>query len=455
MATSAGHLGHLPDSGSFTKQVLAVAFPVMIQQLIMSSMGFVDSVMVGQINAETLSGVVVTNRYFMVMQAVLFGVTSGAGIFIAQYFGASEHEKSQGFFMLSVGGSLATASFFLILISAMPDRILRLFVTHPTTIEAGLNYLVFIRFSYLPYAVSLASMTALRAIGLSRPPMLIGSLAVLLNTALNYLLIFGRFGFPEMGARGAGLATLIARCLEMILYLVLILRGRHYFTSQFDAIRSLNRQILSRAIGRVIPLISNELFWSLGIATLFWTYAQVDEPRIASLVIVEMTGNINFIIFNGLGAAVSVFVGTRLGSGRFAEAKANAGRLMTLAAVCSLSCGVIVFALSAYIPNLFNVIDEIRHSASQMLRINACLYAVITLNVSIFFILRIGGETRSTLVIDSGCMWLIVIPIAIALSQLAQPTMVMFYLALQSLELFKLLLGAWFYRRGRWIRNLT
>ncbi|MDD4745235.1 MAG: MATE family efflux transporter [Eubacteriales bacterium] len=357
--------------------------------------------------------------------------------------------------MLSVGGSLATASFFLILISAMPDRILRLFVTNPTTIEAGLNYLVFIRFSYLPYAVSLASMTALRAIGLSRPPMLIGSLAVLLNTALNYLLIFGRFGFPELGARGAGLATLIARCLEMILYLVLILRGRHYFTSQFDAIRSLNRQILSRAIGRVIPLISNELFWSLGIATLFWTYAQVDEPRIASLVIVEMTGNINFIIFNGLGAAVSVFVGTRLGSGRFAEAKANAGRLMTLAAVCSLSCGVIVFALSAYIPNLFNVIDEIRHSASQMLRINACLYAVITLNVSIFFILRIGGETRSTLVIDSGCMWLIVIPIAIALSQLAQPTMVMFYLALQSLELFKLLLGAWFYRRGRWIRNLT
>jgi Na+-driven multidrug efflux pump len=168
-----------------------------------------------------------------------------------------------------------------------------------------------------------------------------------------------------------------------------------------------------------------------------------------------MTGNINFIIFNGLGAAVSVFVGTRLGSGRFAEAKANAGRLMTLAAACSLSCGVIVFALSAYIPNLFNVIDEIRHSASQMLRINACLYAVITLNVSIFFILRIGGETRSTLVIDSGCMWLIVIPIAIALSQLAQPTMVMFYLALQSLELFKLLLGAWFFRRGRWIRNLT
>ena len=110
MATSPGRLGHLPDSGSFTKQVLAVAFPVMIQQLIMSSMGFVDSVMVGQINAETLSGVVVTNRYFMVMQAVLFGVTSGAGIFIAQYFGASEHEKSQGFFMLSIGGSLATAS---------------------------------------------------------------------------------------------------------------------------------------------------------------------------------------------------------------------------------------------------------------------------------------------------------------------------------------------------------
>jgi Na+-driven multidrug efflux pump len=111
--------------------------------------------------------------------------------------------------------------------------------------------------------------------------------------------------------------------------------------------------------------------------------------------------------------------------------------------------------LSGYIPGLFNVRDEISTTASQMLRINACFYAVITLNVSIFFMLRTGGETRSTLIIDSGFIWLFVIPVAVTLSQTVRPPMVVFYLVLQAAELLKLLLGSWFYRRGRWIRNLT
>jgi putative MATE family efflux protein len=455
MAESTSWLGRLIGSRAFHRQVLAVALPVMIHQLIMSSMGFVDSVMVGQINAESLAGVVVTNRFFLVMQAMLFGVTSGAGIFIAQYFGASDHEKSQGFFALSICGSLTVAGFFLILISIMPERILSLFITNPVTIEAGLNYLFFIRFSYLPYAISLACMTALRSIGLSRPPMLIGTMAIILNTSLNYILIFGHFGFPEMGVRGAGLATLTARCFEMILYLTLIVRGRHYFKSQFRQIRSLNQPIIKMAVGRFVPLISNELFWSLGMAVLFWTYAQVDERFIASLAIVEMTSNINFVIFSGLGAAVSVLVGTRLGRGSYDEARANAGHLIALAVVFTLAWGTVVFALSGYIPGLFNVRDEISTTASQMLRINACFYAVITLNVSIFFMLRTGGETRSTLIIDSGFIWLFVIPVAVTLSQTVRPPMVVFYLVLQAAELLKLLLGFWFYRRGRWIRNLT
>ena len=455
MAKSQGRHEHILGSKDFHRQLLAVVLPVMIHQLIMSSMGFVDSVMVGQINAEALAGVVVTNRYFLVMQAMLFGVTSGAGIFIAQYFGASDHDKSQGFFALSVGGSLAVAGLFLILISIMPGRILSLLVTNPVTIEAGLDFLFFVRFSYLPYAVSLASMTALRSIGLSRPPMLVGSLAIILNTVLNYLLIFGHCGFPEMGVRGAGLATLIARSVEMALYLTLIARGRHYFKSQYHQIRGLNRPILSRAVSRVIPLISNELIWSLGIAVLFWTYAQVDERFIASLAIVEMTSSISMVIFSGLGAAVSVFVGTRLGSCRFDEARANARHLIALAILCALAWGAVVFALSGFIPGLFNVDNEIRSTASQMLRVNACFYAVITVNISIFFMLRTGGETRSTLVIDSGFIWLFVIPVAVLLSQLVRPSMVVFYLVLQTTELLKLLLGYWFFRRGRWVCNLT
>jgi putative MATE family efflux protein len=450
-----GRISHYFGDRDFYREILFVALPIMLQQMIANAMGFVDGVMVGQIDARGLASVTIANKYFMILQSLLFGVTGGLGIFISQYFGAEDHEKGQGLFAINVLGSGAIAGVFLLLISLFPRAVLSLFVSDPTTLQYGQDYLNTVRFSYLPFAVSLACMTSLRSIGQTRKPLLISSLAILLNSGLNFLLIFGNFGFPKMSIAGAGLATLISRLVEMIFYLLLFARGSEYFDLRLFHFRQLSSAILRQVLHKSLPLVGNELLWSVGTATLFWTYCQIDEAFIASLTVVEITANLVFVLNGGLGAAISVLVGARLGASRFAEARDNARRILTLWALAVLFAALVVILLAGKIPLLFNLEPAIRLLASQLLRIQASIYVFITLNLGLFFILRIGGDTRATLIMDSVLIWLFVIPLAAILSLLVKPGIVIFYLVIQLTELLKLFIARHYFFKGRWLCNLT
>ncbi len=449
------HAGRFIGDRPFYREVIRVAMPVILQQLVATAMGFIDSVMVGQIDAQAMASVLVSNKYFLIMQAILFGVTYGVGIFISQYYGADDHEKGQGLFVINVLGSVSVAIVFLTLISAAPRVMMSLFVENPATIDYGMAYLDFVRFSYLPYAISLASMTALRSIGENKKPMVISSLAILLSTGLNYLLIFGNFGFPKMGVAGAGLATLIARLFEMILYLILLGRNKQYFNLKFAPIRRLTKELLLLVIRKTIPMMGNELFWSAGTVLVFKAYCLVNEANIASLTIVEMTSNFVFILLGGFAAAASILVGARLGASRFAEARQNSTRLLALGAVIGVVCGVVVFLISGQIPQLFNVNDEFRILATTMLSLQAAFYPLILVNCIFFFILRVGGDMFGTVMVDSGYIWLITLPIAAALSLLVKPEMAVFFLIIQCTEIMKFAIAWWLYRRGKWLCNLT
>ena len=450
-----GPAGRFLGDKSFYKEVALVAIPIILQQLISTAMGFADGVMVGQIDAQAMASIMVANKYFMIMQSILFGVTGGLCIFISQYFGAHDHEKGQGFFVITVIGSMSVAGVFVILISAAPQAMLAVFVDDPATISYGISYLHYIRFSYLPFAFSLASMSALRSIGETRLPLLISSSAILLNTALNYLLIFGNFGFPEMGVAGAGLATLIARCLEMAAYIMLLGRNKQYFNLKISPVRLLNKSILFQVARKVIPLIGNEIVWSLGTAMIFKAYCLVDEPNIASLTITETTSNIIYALFGGFSAAVAVMVGTRLGAGKFDDARRNVRHLMVLGIAAGLFCGALLFILSNPITLLFNVEDTIRQMAGQMIRYQALLYPVILVNVIFFMTFRTGADMVATLAMDSFFIWIFVLPLAALLSYLIKPELPVFFLVIQGTELVKCLVAWLFFRRGKWLCNLT
>lgn len=447
--------GRFIGDKAFYGEVARVAVPIILQQMIAVAMGFIDSVMVGQIDAQAMAGITVANKYFMILQSLLIAVSGGVCIFISQYYGADDHEKGQGLFDLGVITSLFLGGTFALLASLIPRTILQIFVAEPATISYGLEYLQYIRFSYLPFAATMTIVTAMRSVGSTRLPFIFGSISVVLNTVLNYGLIFGHFGLPAMGVAGAGLATLIARSLELVLLLAALARRKQYFKLSIGAIRELDKRILSAVIRKTIPLIGNELLWVLGIVLTFKAYCLVDEPNIASLTIVETVSNAAFLFFSGFAAAVAVLVGARLGAGRFDEARLNARRLLAIGLFTSLGISLLVLLSAAPIVDLFKVSDHIRSLALSMLRIHAGIYPVIILNVLFFLTLRTGGDIKAMLIMDAFFSWLITLPLAFGLALLVRPPLPVFYLAIQLTEIVKFFIASALFRRGHWLKNLT
>lgn len=439
----------------FYREVVWVAFPIMLQMLITTLMGFADNVMVGQLSADVLSSVTVANKLFMVIQSILFGITGGVGIFISQYYGADDHEKCQGLFMLNMISCVAITGLATAIVIAFPRQLLGLFLSEGATIRYGQEYLQFVRFSYIPFAVSLAIMTALRSIGLTRAPLVISVSSVLTNVVLNYVLIFGKLGLPAMGAAGAGLATLISRLIEMGFFILLIVRGNEFFTTSRRELHAMSRPILRQVSSRALPLLGNEILWSTGTTMLFWSYTKVHEPFIAALSLVEMSSNIAFVVFGGLGVSISVMIGKRLGAGHYDEARGNARKLIAFACAFSLTMAILMVLASPVIPRLVNVSAEIRAMATTLLRIQAAFYVIITINVSCFLIFRAGGDTRSALAIDSGFVWLFTVPISLLLAIVIKPTLPIFYLTIQACELVKMVVAMHYFRKERWVKNLT
>jgi putative MATE family efflux protein len=449
----------LIGSRSFYREALLIMLPVAGQQLITSMFSFIDSLMVGMVSASTLSGVIVANKIFFVYSGFFWGITGAGGLLISQYFGARDKQSCQMIFTLQhLAGAFVAVVFTGLLLTA-PEWLMRLFVSQEPTVNAGLSYISYVRYSYLPAGISMVSMFSLRAVGQSRVPLMVGIAAIISNVFLNWVFIFGNLGSPAMGAAGAGLATLIARVIEMLFYLIWIASGRTYFSWYFGVIRKISRQMVRMAAAKTFPLIGNEFLWTMGTNMFFWSYARLDESALPALAIVEQSMQFVYVLFGGISAAVSIMIGSRLGAGRFEEARDNSRKMLFLSACMGFGLSIIVISLSKPIPLLYNVSGQLQRLATVLIIIQALMFIPNVLYTNIFFILRAGGDIRSAFHLDATYTWLVPIPVAILLSVLINrwvDVSILFAYPFTQILLYTKLIPAFrFLRRGHWLRNLT
>ena len=274
----------------FCRRALGVMLPVAVQQLINSLFNMVDNLMVGSLdpNGLAMSAVSVANKPYTIFTCLLFGLTGGAGLMISQYYGAEEHKTCQGLFSLQVFLSLAISVVFFVLLQLLPRQIMGLFVKDENTILLGLSYLAVVSISYLPTAISNVCVLSLRSIGLNRLPMLVSLGTITANAVCNYILIFGKLGAPAMGVAGAAWGTLIARMLEMLVYLALLGSRRMYFSWNLRAALRLPGRTVRTFFVKASPLVANELLWSVGLNLYFWCYARLDEASLPAISIAEV-----------------------------------------------------------------------------------------------------------------------------------------------------------------------
>ena len=452
-------------SRAFYRHVLGIAVPIIIQNGITNFVSLLDNIMVGQVGTIPMSGVSIVNGLVFVFNLCIFGASSGAGIFTAQFHGSQDTEGVRYTFRFKVLictllALLGGAVFF-----TMGDTLIGLYLTGDGeaatavgALDYGLDYLAIMLWGFLPFALTNAYASTLKECGNTFVPMVGGISAVLVNLCLNYVLIFGHFGAPQMGVEGAALATVISRYVELVIVGGWVHGNRTKNPFIIGAYRSvyLPGKLLKTIVIKGMPLLVNEALWSGGMAFMNQCYSTCGLDVVPAMNISSTLFNLASVVFLSLGNAVGIIMGQMLGAGHTEpEVRDSNRKLLALSIASGILFGSLMAAFSGLFPRIYNTTDTVRHLATVLICINACAMPFNSYTNATYFTLRSGGQTLVTFLFDSCFVWVCCVPLAYCLSRFTSISIIPLFSICLSTELLKCAVGAYMLRQGKWIQNLT
>lgn len=445
----------LRQGDDFVRRVIAIAWPMVLQQLINSSVNLLDNLMVGQLGGMQISAVAAAGKFFTVAQMGMFGLIATSGVYISQFSGAQNDRRVKESVRFSFVSSFLLALLFVLPAALIPQAIGGFFTKDPGIREPIAAYMPFAALALLPQIYSMSSQGAMRCLGETRLPLILGFVPVITNTALNYALIFGHFGLPALGVRGAAIATLISRSLEMLATALAVRKAGFVFDGALRKPLEISAELIRSVLRRALPLCLNEIGFGSGMAVLFKFYGTRGAEVLAAMNISGTVSELFFVLSSGMAVATTVIVSKPLGANELEQAKSNAYRMYKLSLLLGLFFSALMFASAGVFPGFYNVGDEIRGMAAYFIRVYALFYIVYTANSQVYFILRSGGDMKNTLKLDSGFFFLVNIPIVGLATYLTNWSVLILYLVGQLTDLVKLLLSTKLLLRESWVRNLV
>ena len=448
----------------FYKKVAIIALPVLVQNIITNFVSLVDNIMVGQVGTEQMSGVAIVNQLIFVFNICIFGGISGAGIFTAQYFGKGDHKGVRDTFRAKLIICLTVTIIATGVLYFFNDGLISLFLHQSDdgldlvkTLSFAKDYIYIMLLGLLPFAITQAYSGTLRETGQTVVPMCAGIAAFVANVSLNYVLIFGKFGVPVLGVKGAAIATVIARyveCLVVIIWAHTNKKKCKFIGGTYRSFR-IPKPLVKDIATKGAPLIFNEVMWSLGTTMLVQCYSVRGLEAVSAMNISSTVSNLFFCAFFALGSAVSIIVGQLLGAGELKRAVDEDRKLIALAIAACFVVGALLFATAPLFPSVYNTTDSIKHLAALLLRVAACMMPLNAFVHMAYFTLRSGGKTVVTFLFDSVFVWGVSIPVAFALSRFTGLPVLELYIIVQSLELIKCIIGFVMLKKKLWVQNLV
>lgn len=440
----------------FISLMLAVAMPIALQNLISSSLNMVDTVMIGALGEVSISAVGLANQVYFLLMLFLFGINSGISIYIAQFWGKQDLKsihKTLGFSIL--GGFILSLPFFIGAVF-FPSVIMGIFTTDSEVIGIGVEYLRITGWSYLLMAFSFSYSIACRSVGDARLPMIAGSISLVANTGLNYVLIFGVLGFPALGVAGAAIATVIARAIELMAVVGVVYARAHPLQSPVRELVQIRMSFIRPILKTALPVVLNEGFWAIGMTLYAIAYARSGTEAYAAVQIAGTVERLFFIFSFGLGSACSVMIGNELGADHIETAKVYAGRFIRLGILISLAVGLLMALIAVPSTYLFNVSPGIRWAATCILFVNAGTMVLKMIStILIIGIFRGGGDTTFSFVLEICCVYLIGVPMAFIGALVLKLPIFLVVLMVSLEELVKNVVGLYRVKSGVWAKNLV
>ncbi len=449
---------------AFYGKVMKVAVPIMVQNGITNFVSLLDNIMVGQCGTEAMSGVAIVNQLMFVYFLCMFGSSAGGGIFTAQYFGIRDDEGIRytvryKFWLMSV---LSVAVIVIAVIFG--SDLIGMYLNGENeggdlvlTLKYGLDYMSITLFSIPAIMVGMVYSSTLRECGETMLPMKAGVVAVMVNLVLNWLLIYGNLGFPELGVRGAAIATLVSRYVEVLIVVIWthLHAAIHTFVKGLWSSVKLPLKLAVKFFLTGAPLLVNETLWSLGIASLTQSYSTRGLSVVAGQNIANTINNIFNIVFIAMGDAVAIIVGQLLGAGDMKKAKDEDNKIIAFSVFSSVIVASVMFLTSGLFPQIYKTSDEAKLIATHFIMVQALAMPQNGFLHTAYFTLRSGGRTIITFLFDSVFMWVVSVPAAYFLTRYTDLYVIWIFAIVNMLDWIKCIVGYVLLKKNVWMNNIV
>lgn len=448
----------------FYKMVLSLVIPVIVQNTVTNLVNLLDNIMVGSLGTTHMSGVAIANHLVFVFNLSIFGALSGAGIYGAQFAGAKKWESFRETLRMRILLSLLVTGVAIVILSKWSTTLLSLYLAgegNPADSVAmlayGKQYLRIILWGLFPFALTQCYSSALRETGETILPMRATVTAVCVNLLFNYVLIFGKMGFPALGVQGAALATVLSRIVELGIVVTVAHKNqiKFPFVTQLYRPFQINKNLAKSIAIKGTPLFINEFLWSAGMVTITQILSTTGLTVVGALNIASTFTNLFGVFFFSIGTAVAIVTGQALGQGNLKLAKDQVWKLLFFSVIVSAVVGVIVAGGSGLITQVYKVELEVRQLASLFLKVGAIYMPFQAIANACYFTIRAGGRTLLTLIFDSVYIWVICIPYTYALVTFTGLGIETIYPLSQLIHVLKAALSLIAVSTGIWARNLA
>ncbi len=448
----------------FYKTLMIIVMPIVLQQFITQFVGLLDNLMVGQVGTSEMTGVSLANQLLFVFNLGIFGSLSGASIFATQYFGAKNKERYQETFRFKW---IITSIIFIVtslIFILFSEQLLSIFINSQEGEDAnpvlvllhGKQYLWIMLVGNLAFVIKEIYASSLREMKETFIPMLSGIIAIFVNLVFNYILIFGKFGFPELGVEGAAIATVISRFVEMfviITYVQIKKEKYNYFKGIYKG--RVHLSFVKKVMPKTLMLLTNELFWSLGLTLILSCYGIRGLDFVASFNICNTISNVFITVGTSLGNATAIILGNKIGKDDLEGAKSDSYKILFFAVVVSFAFAGVMAATSKVLPNLYNTTDSIKQTATYLILIAAALLPIHAFNTCCYFTLRSGGRILITILFDCVYVFTVRLPLAFVLAKYTNLNIYLVYTFVTGIDVIKVFVGYILVDKGIWLKSLV
>ena len=450
----------LKDHFIFEKQfllsMLAIAVPIALQNMISFGVAMMDSVMLGGLGDKAISAANLGGQPFSLLMSIGFGLSSGGSVLIAQYWGRGDVARIRTVMRLSMQIVFTASSLMTLVCLLFPQQVMGLYSNEAEIVAAAAQYLQLVALSYLPYSISNNYMMSLRAVEKVTVSAAIYGTSFFVNVFFNYVFIFGAFGAPALGVRGAAVGTILARCSELLLVTIYMYAKEDTIGFRFSDCFRLKNEMIQDYTRHSLPVLGNELLWGLGISVTAAIIGRIGSVFVTANSIAAVLNQLALVSVIGVGNAAAVITGKLIGEGRMQRAKRAANTILLGSVFVGMFNCAMIFILRPIFLSFYRITPEAYEAAYTVMGVLALLHLSLAIDITcIIGILRGGGDTKTAFAFDCGALWLVSVPMGVLSGLVWGWPVPLVYVMLKLDSPIKTILSLIRLKSGAWIRNVT